>query len=448
VNVFGLLSRRLAAVHVNHRRIASGALTVGMLVLTAKVVSAGREVVIASRFGIGETVDAFNLAVTLTTWLPMMIVSIAISVLVPRLIALQSDPPQRFVFVRELNATSAATATIGLLLTLLAGPTVATWIAQDLSASTRREVAWMTLQLSPLAFLTVATGYLSIRLQAREQFAYSALEALPAAGLITLVLILPPTQGSLSLIAGTLIGAALQIVVLARMTHLRDGPIGRLSMEHTSRVWTSVYAGLGTMALGQVAMGIMAPVDQAVAARLGDGTVATLGYANRLIGLATSLGTVVIGRALLPIFSSIAAEGDLQTGRMQTLKWTWIGMAIGTMAALLGWVVAPMLVKALFERGAFTASDTESVVLLFQAGMVQLPFFLGGMVTLQWLAANNEFPAILTVALVATVSKLISLVLLVYSLGARGIMLSNAVMYLFTISFMVLRLRKTYAKPA
>lgn len=440
MGVVAPLLRRVAAAHVNHRRIASGAVTVGLLVLAAKIVNAFREVVIASRFGISETVDAFNLAVTLTTWLPMMIVSISISVLVPRLISLQTNLSRRQAFIRELNATVVTTAVIVLLLTVLVGPPLASWVTQGLDKTARLEASRMTLSLAPLASLTVVAGYLAVRLQAREQFAYSALEALPAGGLVVLVLLLPPDLGPFALIVGTLLGGLLQTALLARMTHHRDSPIGGLSFQHSSQDWESVYTGLIAVALGQLAMGAMIPIDQAVAARLGDGTVATLGYANRLIGLATSLGVVVIGRALLPIFSSIAAARDRRLGQAQATKWAWSCAILGGLAAGLGWLLAPVLVRATFERGEFTSGDTASVVLLLRAGLLQIPFFFGGMVVLQWLAANNEFRAILAISLVGASAKIGALVALGRILDAEGIMISNVAMYATTATLLFLYL--------
>ena len=66
---------RISGVHDNHKRIASGALLIGALTLGAKLFVAAREMAIAWRYGVSGTVDAYQLAITITTWLPMLIMA-------------------------------------------------------------------------------------------------------------------------------------------------------------------------------------------------------------------------------------------------------------------------------------------------------------------------------------------------------------------------------------
>ena len=67
------------------------------------------------------------------------------------------------------------------------------------------------------------------------------------------------------------------------------------------------------MALGQAVITLTIPMDQGIAARLGPGAVAILGYAGRIVILMTGLGAVVFTRASLPVFSP--------RSRKATIRW-------------------------------------------------------------------------------------------------------------------------------
>ena len=85
------------------------------------------------------------------------------------------------------------------------------------------------------------------------------------------------------------------------MTHKSDPPLGAMRLCHRSAEWRSLYSGVLLMGLGQLLITATIPIDQGFAARLGEGSVATLGYANRIVTLFDGLGTIVAGRALLPV---------------------------------------------------------------------------------------------------------------------------------------------------
>src|SRR5690348_17183770 len=89
------LSRRLGQVHANHKRIATGALTIAILTLIAKALVAVREMSIAWRYGVSSTVDAYQLSLTIVTWMPMLVSSVIGAVLVPRLVRLRSHADVR-----------------------------------------------------------------------------------------------------------------------------------------------------------------------------------------------------------------------------------------------------------------------------------------------------------------------------------------------------------------
>jgi peptidoglycan biosynthesis protein MviN/MurJ (putative lipid II flippase) len=194
------------------------------------------------------------------------------------------------------------------------------------------------------------------------------------------------------------------------------------------------------MVSGQALITSSLPVDQAFAARLGGGAVATLGYANRIVTLFSTLGTVVVGRALLPVLAGAAADGDFALGRRQVLQWSFMLGACAVAGSALVWFVAPQIVGLLFERGAFTAAASAEVARTVRWGLIQLPFYFVGIAIVQWYAATNRFRAFLVITAIALVFKVSLNWVLVPRFGVEGIMMSTAAMYMVTTFLFLLGL--------
>lgn len=440
------LRARFAATHDNHKRIARGALWTGLFVVAAKCFVAAREVVIAWRFGVSATVDAYQMAFALVTWVPMALAAICTAVLVPRLVALKRADNDQKLFLKELNG-AAILAGGALVVLTIAVTEVAFGLfnvgeGSTLASTTRT----MVLQLSPIALFLVVAGYLATRLQAQEQYSFSFVEALPPIAIILFIVIAPLDAGGSPLVWGTLVGSLLPIIALLLMIRRRGDEIGSLSFARHSPTWHAIYVPLALMAGAQLIQTATIPIDQFFAAAAGEGAVSEFSYANRIVGLATTLGYVVFARALLPILSGAAAEGDRGLGRRQALQWSSLLFGIGAGMTLVGWLAAPLAVKLLFERGAFSPEDTLLVAELVRYGLLQLPFFFAGVALVQWIAATNRYHLFLMLNGGALAVKLAANLILFPRFGVPGLMLSTALMYFVILVMLIMMSRPLPAK--
>jgi len=120
------------------------------------------------------------------------------------------------------------------------------------------------------------------------------------------------------------------------------------------------------------------------------------------------------------------------------------------LAALLGGVAlgaavaagADYLVELLFERGSFTAKDSERVAQLLRYGMLQMPPFLASTVLITALAARRGVTAIAQVSVAGLVAKVALSAWLVTTHGAHGLLVATALMYTTTSVLMWLALRR------
>ncbi len=434
--------RRYSSIHPDHKRIAWGAATVALFVMAAKVVAAAKEMTVAWKYGVSGVVDAYQLALTMVTWLPGTLASVMLIVLIPALVrAGKGGGAENQRFLAEINAASLVAGGLLTLVGVILWPSAVEVFASRLTDETRAMARAMALDLAPIAAFTVLIGALSARTMAREQHANSLLEGVPAVTILVFLALSARNIGIAPLVWGTVIGLALQTLWLAHFVRKASGHLGGFHWPPAAAQWRPLLAAAGTMGIGQLAMGLTVPLDQVMAARLGDSAIATLGYANRIVTLLLSLGAMAIGRAILPILSAALASGEGGSAKILAFKWAKAMVAFGLIVALAGWALAPWGVALLFQHGAFTAQDTQRVTEVLRLFLIQVPFYFSGLTLVQLLAGQGRYRAISIVGCCALPIKWGTNLAFSHWFGIGGIALGTAAMYASTFCMLWLAAR-------
>lgn len=425
-----LFSRYFKAIHSDHKRIARGAAWVAAFVLVGKLAGAAKEMAIAYRYGVSETVDAYQLAVTLVTWLPTTLVSTLTIVLVPLLVRLrQQETGDRTLFLRELQGSALMMGGLLGLAAIVIAILVTPIFTTNLSGSTGNKVWSFVLGMAPVALFTLLIGIYSARLMARERQINTLLESLPAATLLVFILFWPASGDIGPLLWGTLLGFAVQTVWLGHLSQKADGETVKPLVSWRSSHWPEIYKVALIMAAGQFVMSFIGPLDQFFASQMGNGAIATLGYANRVIALLIGVGALAISRSVLPVLADLDAKGQTTRARVVAVKWALLALLSGFALSAAGWALAPWVIQLLFERGAFSAQDTLAVTDVFRYGLAQLPFYFAGLVLVQFLASQRKYGTIAALAASNLIVKLAFNWVLAARLGLAGIALATGLMY-------------------
>ncbi len=439
-----VLKARLRAVDSKHLAIARGMLWVAFFVFVGKIAGAAKEMAIAWRYGVSPEVDAYLFVFNLVNWPVSVWFGVLSVVLVPLAADIRYRSPRELPrFRAELFGFAVVTGVALAILVWLGLP----WILRTGLAGLSGEGLNAALQMVPilawLAPLGVLIGLFSTWLLAAGRHVNTLLEGVPALTLL-LVLLAVPGTGTEPLVIGTLAGFTLHLASLTGLLG-RSGEIEVPRVGFASTAWVPFWRGFGVLLIGQSLMSFTGIIDQFFATRLGEGALATLGYANRILALILGLGATAISRATLPVFSKSNAEGD---GNLQRTARHWVRIMffLGIGALFLGWWLAPWGVKILFERGAFTAQDTHAVAEVFRYGLVQLPFYFAALVYVSLLTSNRCYFSIAIVAGLNLVTKIIFNSAFIPIMGVQGLVFSTALMYaISTIALwrLTLRLRGT-----
>ncbi|MVW70221.1 murein biosynthesis integral membrane protein MurJ [Bordetella sp. 15P40C-2] len=440
------LIRRVNAIHPDHQRIFKAAFRVAIFLILGKAAGAVKEMAVAYRYGVSDAVDAYQFTMTLASWLPSTIVGVLGVVLIPVLVRLKrTGGAERNQFVRELQGWVLLVGVVLAGLTVAAWPWVLRWGGSGLSAQVSSMSTELLLAFAPVAALLLVAGISGARLRSHERHVNTLLDSLPAIATLAWVMLAAQSVNDVGpLLWGTLVGYAIQTAWLAWLAARADGGFWgspRLSLQ--SPHWPELVSAAGIMLVGQVAMSFVGPLDQYTAAQLGDNANATLGYAARLLSLLIGIGAVSVGRAALPVLADVQSRGDAARARTMALKWSALMLGAGAVAVAIAWALAPWGVAVLFQRGEFTAQDTQMVAEVFRWGLLQLPFYFGVLILVQLLASQNRYRVMAFIAVANFLLKAALNGVLADHMGTAGIMLATALMYALSFAcYLVVALKR------
>jgi len=312
-------------------------------------------------------------------------------------------------------------------------PVLLPLLGSGFSAQTMALTQSLFYWLLPVLVLTGIGHLYATAMNAGERFAAVALAPAITPIFAVVILVLLVDKWSIHALAGgTVLGAAIELAILARAATRRDIPLlPRWSgMTDELRVVIGQYA---PMVAGAFLMSSTVLVDQAMAAMLEPGSVAALNYGNRVVALILGLGAMALGTAVLPHFSRMVVDGD----------WFGVRHTFRTYARLIVFLSVPItavlflfsepIIGMLFERGAFSAEDTRLVGQVQAFYVLQIPFYVLGILGVRLLSAVSKNEILMKISFVNLIVNIIGNYVLIQYLGVVGIALSTAVVYMLSL---------------
>lgn len=425
---------RFRAAHPDHHAIFKGMAWVSLFVIVGKLLGAAKEMAVAFRYGVGAEVDAYLFVLNFISWPIGVWFSVLTVVLVPLAAKIRQDAVGELPrFRAELFSVAILLGLVLAVFALLGLPVVLRSQWASLPPATAAIAAHATPALVLLLPLGMTISLFSAWMLAAGRHANTLLEGVPAA-IIGIVILVSASSGVQALVWATVGGFVIHLISLALpLMHRREIEFPRFTFQ--SSQWCLFWRGFGIMLAGQALMSLVVIIDQLFAAHVGTGAIATLSYANRILGLLLTLGGTVVSRATLPIFSKAHREGGTQVQRIAA-QWAGLMLMVGAACFAVSWWLASDAVKFLFERGAFTAHDSSAVSEVLRYALVQLPFYFAGLVLVSSLVSRGLHKLVALSAMVNLIVKICGNYLLAPSMGIKGIAAATALMYV--VSFFTL----------
>lgn len=354
--------------------IAKSAATVSIAVMCSRVLGLIREQVFAGLFGAGYAYDSFVVAFRIPNLLRDLFGEGALSAAFVSVFSdYNANRSKEETWLLASNVLCFFIVAISLitLLGMLFADQIVQVLAPDFSLVPGKAelTAAMTVIMMPfLLFISLAAVVMGILNTKNRFFVPSLASSFFNLGSIiggtTLAFILPKYgyPAITGMAFGTLIGGVLQLGVqlpVLRQVGFRFTPMLNLNDPGLLRVLKLMIPA--TIGLSATQINIF--INTNFAASCAEGSVSWLNYAFRLVQLPIGLFGVAVSIAALPVLARQASTQNFTEMRTTFVSSLTIVFCL-TVPATVGLIVlAEPIIRVIFERGAFTAADTQATAI-------------------------------------------------------------------------------------
>ncbi|GLU44893.1 putative lipid II flippase MurJ [Muricauda sp. NBRC 101325] len=412
--------------------------TVAMVSLLVKGIGFFKEIIIADTYGVSELLDTYLIAVLVPTYVQNVFLNSYNSVFIPNYVYEKQDANG------NIGSFQGSNFLIAVLFSLFM--VFLTYLAIDLylkflfPGHTEQYYHLIKIQLwiiLPCMIFWGLSSLISGLLTVDNEFLHSSLNGIfvPLTTIIFLFAFYNVLQEK-TLALGMLVGSVLSFLYLVIVAFKKKiivlsypnfkGPNLRLMLKQVpAKISSSLIHGLNPI------------VDQYYSAQLAVGAIATLNYGSKIPIVVLSLISAPMVNTLLPFFSKKALEGPkiLYSYLKRVLGGSIITMGLLSIILIL---LSKFIITLLFERGTFTSNDTESVYVIQQLYLIQLPFYICAIVMNKYLNSINKNNFLVLSSIVNLILNIILNYFFLQWMGIKGIALATSIVYLVNASIIFL----------
>ena len=425
----------------------------GLATLTSRVLGLVRDQALAYRFGAGDRMDAFFVALRIPNLLRELFAEGAMNAaFVPvftRRLTREGREAAWRLGSQLINALVVVTGVIAAAGMVFAEPLTRLFAAgyQNVPGKLELTVQLTRIVLPFFTLVAVAAACMGM-LNSLRRFFVPALS--PAAYNVCLIAatlaVVPLIPGGgmdpiAAVAAAVLAGGAGQIAVQWWALR-REGFRWRPALDPADRDLRDVVGLMGPATVAGAALQVNLTVNTRLAAFEGTGAVSWLTHAFRLMYLPLGVLGVSIATVTLPAVSRHAAAGDLAAVRETVSRGLRLMLAVMVPAAVGLAVLATPVVRLVLERGEFTAADTAATA---RALVCYAPGIVGYAAVRLTAPVFYAFGNSLTPALVSVVTVALNVglnLVLVRIMGYPGLALGTALASGFNAGGLLVLLRR------
>ena len=427
-----------------NRRIFATMITVGGFTFVVNLAATAKELVVANQFGTGDVLDAFLIAFLLPSFAINVVMGSFNAALIPTFIHVREN--EGIEKAQQLFSSVTVWNTVVLVIVSVLLAIASSFILPILGSGFSPEKQALTRSIFFVLLPILAISGLGITwaavLNASEHFALVAISPM-IKPIVTVALLVGMSKiwGIYALAAGTVGGVVLEAGLLAwgvrrRGFHLVPRWHGLTPpMKKVINQYMPMVAGAFFMSSTSL-------IDQSMAAMLGPGSVSTLNYGGKVLTLILGIGSVSLGTAVFPHFSRMVAVYDWAGIRYTLKTYTYLILLVTIPLTLILVYFSEPLVHLLFERGAFTSTDTWRVSQVQALFLLQVPFYFLGILMVRLISSLKINRILMQAAIINLFLKITFNYFLMQRLGAAGIALSTTLVYVVSFIYCSIMLYK------
>jgi putative peptidoglycan lipid II flippase len=397
------------------RRIA----TVGGLTLVSRLTGFVRDVVMAAVLGAGPMADAFFIAFRLPNHFRAIFAEGAFAAaFVPAYARTLEEAglPAAKLFADQIASALILINLVLLGLALLFTPWVVSVLAPGLVDDPARfdlAVALTRITFPYLALVSIETLFAGI-LNANNRFASAAgAPIFLNLSIIATLLLAPLFPDAGHAAAWGVLLAGFAIVLLVGGDAEAHGIGIRLRMPRLDEPTRRFLKALGPAIIGAGGVQLALFADTLIASFLPTGALSALYYADRINQLPIGVVGIAVGTVLLPEMARRLAAGDEKGAASAQARGIQLALLLTIPCAVAAIIIPDLIMRALFARGAFTASDAAAAGATLAAYSIGLlPFVLMRSFTAPFYARGDTATPVKAALLAAAINILLKVALM------------------------------------
>tara|TARA_B100000214_G_scaffold286201_1_gene215777 strand:+ start:2008 stop:3297 length:1290 start_codon:yes stop_codon:yes gene_type:complete len=388
-----------------------------------------KEIFFAKTYGVSIDVDFYFFYLSLFGWPAAIVLTVFSAVFIPIITNLETG--ERKKFIAELSGITLIFSVVLFIISLIFANFFMDLFPyksqlDDISASYK-----LLIFIIPI-FLLISL--FSVLIMSTGDKINTLFESIPAL-ILLIYFIFISTKDLNDLIYMTILAFIFQIGSLLIFWIYKNKVI-TIKFSFSSTAWNDSIRNFTIILISTILLSTVTLIDQFFSVNLSAESVSLLNYANKLIIVIFALGGLVIQRTFLPDFSIMQRNNDLNI--KDAFYWF---IAIFLLSVLLIYILsefAELILGLLFVRGDFSEQNLQSIVPVFQFGLIQIPFYFSSLVLVQYYLVKKYIYVVALSGIIAFLIKIPLNIILLENFGLKGINLATSGMYF--ISFLILGL--------
>lgn len=432
---------------MSNLKLAKNVGSMSLAVLISRILGLLRDIVMTNFFGTSGVADAFRVAFQIPNFLRRLFGEGALSAaFIPIYsdIGIKKNKIEQVKFA--LNVLSLLTVFLLILcgLGILLAPLLVKIIAPGLDLEIQQLTIKLTRILFPYLFLIGLSSTLISILNAHDYFfipglssAFLNIGMIASLGIYYFLTDYSTMEEQVFIWSlGVLIGGVMQTIInlpLLKKIGYKIAFNFSTGREELKIVWQRLIPGAIGIAVRQINL----VADVILASLLATGSIAALGYGNRLMQLPMGIFGIAAGVAVLPLFSRLAAKQDWhglhESLRFSAISLSFIMLPITAIMAGLG----KDIIRLFFMRGAFDWNSVEmtySALLFYSLGIF---FYSMNRLIIPVFYANKDTKTPVKISAIIVIINIILNLVFMQFLAHAGLALATSVSA--AIQFFILR---------
>jgi len=398
-----------------------------------------RDITIASVFGATYVVDMFFLFISIPVFFITIVTNAMRNVCVPILVEADKGEGEELygVLAKRLLFSILKYASAIILLITLAFLIVYYISGFDGNTIEIPLGVWLALSIIPMYCLAFVIESSQGILQVKDMFFLPVISRLGMpVGIILGAFLLTKNINIYALGVGGFFGSIIGLILIVYSFSVAGVFASRLILKLPYNTYLRFKKNLFLLILGAAITYVNPVVDQWMSSFYGEGSVAYIGYANRLtIGVAS----IIMG-SISPVILGYYSEAfyNNQKNKIQSVfdlsftAFTWVGSYM----TLSCWFVSKIGIDFLYGHGVFSSDDVKIVSKLMNCYSVQFPFLFASTATYTLIAVVSKNEWFIKFGIIMFVVNIIGNIILGKYYGLFGIACSTVIVYSVSIALM------------